>query len=79
MTACAAVAFATLAVSVSPLTTGTAHADTPAPAGLSLSPRLTQADGLAPSLDPAKDSPDYGTESVVNKTSDGELEHVAQR
>ncbi|MFJ9613421.1 RICIN domain-containing protein [Streptomyces noursei] len=68
MAAFAAVAFATLATSVSPLTTGTAHADTPALAGLSLSPRLTQADGLAPSLDLAKDSPDYGTEIVVNKT-----------
>ncbi|MFE3651515.1 RICIN domain-containing protein [Streptomyces sp. NPDC057579] len=68
MAAFAAVAFATLAASVSPLTTGTAHADTPALAGLSLSPRLPQADGLAPSLDLAKDSPDYGTEIVVNKT-----------
>ncbi|GGX23622.1 RICIN domain-containing protein [Streptomyces noursei] len=68
LAAFAAVAFATLATSVSPLTTGTAHADTPALAGLSLSPRLTQADGLAPSLDLAKDSPDYGTEIVVNKT-----------
>ncbi|MFE4023778.1 RICIN domain-containing protein [Streptomyces sp. NPDC059101] len=68
MAAFAAVAFATLAASVSPLTTGAAHADTPALAGLSLSPRLPQADGLAPSLDLAKDSPDYGTEIVVNKT-----------
>ncbi|MFG2287639.1 RICIN domain-containing protein [Streptomyces sp. NPDC048595] len=68
LAAFAAVAFATLATSVSPLTTGTAHADTPAMAGLSLSPRLPQADGLAPSLDLAKDSPDYGTEIVVNKT-----------
>ncbi|MEU9121827.1 ricin-type beta-trefoil lectin domain protein [Streptomyces sp. NPDC048506] len=68
MAAFAAVAFATLATSVSPLTTGTAHADSSALAGLSLSPRLPQADGLAPSLDLAKDSPDYGTEIVVNKT-----------
>ncbi|BDM74691.1 hypothetical protein HEK616_81780 (plasmid) [Streptomyces nigrescens] len=67
LAAFAAVAFATLATSVSPLTTGTAHADTAALAGLSLSPRLPQADGLAPSLDLAKDSPDYGTEIVVNK------------
>ncbi|MER6304700.1 RICIN domain-containing protein [Streptomyces sp. NPDC001739] len=68
MAAFAAVALATLATSVSPLTTGTAHADTPTLAGLSLSPRLPQADGLAASLDLAKDSSDYGTEIVINKS-----------
>ncbi len=68
MAAFAAVAFATLATSVSPLTTGTAHAETPAMTGLSLSPRLPQGDGLAASLDLAKDSPDYGTEMVINKS-----------
>ncbi|WP_328548483.1 RICIN domain-containing protein [Streptomyces platensis] len=68
MAAFAAVAFATLATSVSPLTTGTAHAEPPAMTGLSLSPRLPQGDGLAPSLDLAKDSPDYGTEMVINKS-----------
>ncbi|ANP54853.1 hypothetical protein J2Z21_001491 [Streptomyces griseochromogenes] len=68
MGAFVAVALAALATSVSPLTAGTAHADTSALAGLSLSPRLTQGDGLAPSLDLAKDSPDYRTGIVINKT-----------
>ncbi|MGW1895124.1 RICIN domain-containing protein [Streptomyces sp. NPDC002004] len=61
------VAVTALAAAVSPLTTGTALADTSTTAGLSLSPRLTADDGLAPSLDLAKDSADYGTEIVVNK------------
>ncbi|MCX4825181.1 RICIN domain-containing protein [Streptomyces sp. NBC_01142] len=63
-----AVALTSLVGAMSPLTAGTAHADTSATAGLSLSPRLTSDTGLAPSLDLAKDSADYGTEIAINKT-----------